>query len=228
MNKITRRKFCEGIATTAVAMSLPFSVGAKDSIAKPFIKWAGGKGQLLEQLSALLPKDFAERKDVTYVEPFVGGGAMLFYMLSTYPNIKRAVINDLNSDLVTTYKVVKESPDELIGALKTMQEEYRAKKNEEECKEYYLQKRARYNSKQTSAVETAALFIFINRTCFNGLYRVNSKGGYNVPFGKAVNPLICDEATIRADSQLLQKVEILNGDLTMATYKTVKGKEVYL
>ena len=130
---------------------------------KPFIKWAGGKGQLLEQLSALLPKDFAEHRDVVYVEPFVGGGAMLFYMLTTYPNIKKAIINDLNSDLITTYKVIKERPEELIAMLRVMQDEYRSCKNEAERKEYYLAKRERYNSREAKDVEVAALFIFINR-----------------------------------------------------------------
>lgn len=179
---------------------------------KPFIKWAGGKGQLIEQLSNLLPNDLASRKDMVYVEPFVGGGAMLFYILSTYPNIQKAIINDLNSDLVATYKVIKERPEELIAKLRIMQEEFRACKDDKERKQYYLSKRERYNSREAKDVEIAALFIFINRTCFNGLYRVNSKGKYNVPFGKATNPLICDEDTIRKDSSLLQKVEILNGD----------------
>ena len=203
------------IATCLIGFLLISSMcchGGKAMDGKPFIKWAGGKGQLLEQLSALLPKDFAERKDVVYVEPFVGGGAMLFYMLATYPNIKKAIINDLNSDLITTYKVIKERPEELIAMLRVMQNEYRSCKNEAERKEYYLAKRERYNSREAKDVEVAALFIFINRTCFNGLYRVNSKGKYNVPFGKAKNPLICDEETIMMDSRLLQKVEILNGD----------------
>ena len=144
-------------------------------LTKPFIKWAGGKGQLIEQLSELLPRDFADRKDVVYVEPFVGGGAMLFYILTTYPNIQKAIINDLNSDLVATYKVIKERPEELIAKLRIMQEEFRACKDDKERKQYYLSKRERYNSREAKDVEIAALFIFINRTCFNGLYRVNLK-----------------------------------------------------
>ena len=211
MSKLTRREFCESASATALLVaSMPIS--AMSATAKPFVKWAGGKGQLIKQLSDLLPNDFEERKEVVYVEPFVGGGAMLFYMLSTYPNIKKAIINDLNSDLVATYKVIKERPEELIATLRIMQEEYRACKDDEERKQYYLSKRERYNSREAKDVEVAALFIFINRTCFNGLYRVNSKGKYNVPFGKAKNPLICDEETIMADSRLLQKVEILKGD----------------
>ncbi len=212
MNEITRREFCKDVAVTVIVTTMSLSVEGRENKAKPFVKWVGGKGQLLEQLSNLLPKDFSMRTDITYVEPFVGGGAMLFHMLSTYPNIKKAIINDLNKDLITTYKVVKNKPNELINALRVIQKEYRSQRNNDERKAYYLEKRQRYNLHQESEVETAALFIFLNRTCFNGLYRVNSKGGYNVPFGKAVNPLICDEETIRMDSKLLQKVEILNGD----------------
>ena len=200
--------------------------GAQKPGGKPFVKWAGGKSQLIPQLTALLPGDLAERKDLIYVEPFVGGGAMLFHVLEHYPNIRRAVINDLNSDLVTAYKVVKSRPDELIAALRLLQENYRACKDEQARKELYLSKRDRYNSGGNGEVETAALFIFLNRTCFNGLYRVNSKGKFNVPFGKAVNPLICDEKTIRADSALLQKAEIMNGDFE-AVRSAVKGKAFF-
>ena len=196
------------------------------SAAKPFVKWAGGKGQLLEQLDALLPRDFGSRRDWVYVEPFVGGGAMLFHVLEKWPNIKRAVINDLNADLVVTYRTIKERPEELIAQLGELQREYRGLRSEESRRELYLAKRERYNSRRADTVETAALFIFLNRTCFNGLYRVNSQGLYNVPFGKAANPLICDEATIRADSELLRKVEILNGDFE-GVAKAVKGKAFF-
>lgn len=179
---------------------------------KPFVKWAGGKGQLLEQLDALLPADFSSRTDMVYVEPFVGGGAMLFHILCKYPNIQRAVINDLNHDLATCYRVIKDRPDELISILREFQSQYTMLGSEEKRKSLFLAKRDLYNLRTTDDVETTALFIFLNRTCFNGLYRVNVNGKYNVPFGKAVNPLICDEATIRADSEILGKVEILSGD----------------
>ena len=195
--------------------------------AKPFIKWVGGKGQLLEQLSVLLPKDLATRKNLAYGEPFVGGGAMLFFMLGRYPNITRAVINDLNRELIATYRSVKESPDELIDILRKQQDRYRTCKTEEERKAFYLAERERYNKRGLRDVEVAALFIFLNRTCFNGLYRVNSKGLFNVPFGKSVNPLICDEDTIRADSKLLQKVEILNGDFEQVEKSLGKNAFVY-
>lgn len=194
--------------------------------AKPFVKWAGGKTQLIPQLSELLPKDLASRKSIVYVEPFVGGGAMLFHMLETYPNIKHVVINDLNKDLIATYKTVRDNPDELIEALAALQEHYRGFGDENGKKDFYLAQRERYNSGGTNDVDTAALFIFLNRTCFNGLYRVNSKGKFNVPFGKAKNPLICDVKTIRADSALLQKVEILNGDFE-SVLPRVKGSAFF-
>lgn len=183
--------------------------------AKPFVKWVGGKSQLIEQLDLLLPKDLAQRKNLTYCEPFVGGGAMLFHMLGTYTNIEHVVVNDLNGDLMTTYRMVKQKPDELIAALKCLQQRYRECRSEDARKAMFVQERTRYNARPTDEIEIASLFIFLNRTCFNGMYRVNSKGKYNVPFGKATNPLICDEETIRADSKLLQKVELLSGDFEM-------------
>lgn len=179
--------------------------------AKPFLKWAGGKGQLLEQLDLLLPKDFSHRKELVYIEPFVGGAAMLFYVLEKYP-ITRAIINDSNSNLITCYKVIKENPVALIEVLERFKKEYQSKVNDEERKELYYEKRERYNSRPTDDIEMAALFIFLNKTGFNGLYRVNAKGGFNVPFNKAKNPPICDSTTILADSEALQNVEILNGD----------------
>ena len=201
-----------------LSLALAFSTCGESGVkAKPFVKWAGGKKQLLEQLDHLLPSDLGERKGLVYVEPFVGGGAMLFHMLAKYQNIERAVINDLNDNLVTCYRIVKSKPEELIAELKTLQDEFCTKNDEQTHKAMYLAKRERYNLRNASEVETAALFIFLNRTCFNGLYRVNSKGAYNVPFGKVQRPLICDAATIRADSKLLQKVEIMCGDFAGVT-----------
>lgn len=179
--------------------------------AKPFIKWVGGKTQLLDDIKKSLPKDLDKRGGLTYVEPFVGGGAVLFWILQEYPNITRAVINDINAELICTYRVIKNDVDSLIAELSRLQAEY-LPLSPEERKDYYLVQRALFNTKNTTDIQTAALFIFLNRTCFNGLYRVNSKGEFNVPHGKYSNPRICDEATLKADSVLLQKVEILCGD----------------
>lgn len=184
------------------------------TMAKPFIKWVGGKGQLLAQLEALLPADFGQWQDVTYVEPFVGGGAMLFHMLQSHQNITRAVINDINSDLTTCYRVVRDEVEALIALLQHYEEEYYQLEAEAQRREYFLGKRASFNTKALDDVENTAHFILLNRTCFNGLYRVNAKGQYNVPFGKYEHPKICDSETLRADSELLGHVEILTGDYT--------------
>lgn len=179
--------------------------------ARPFIKWVGGKTQLLDEIKKSLPSDFATRQHLTYVEPFVGGGAVMFWILQAYPNIERAVINDINEELICTYRVIKESAEKLISALSIIQAEY-TPLNAEARKDYFMEKRAMFNTKKTSPIETAALFIFLNRTCFNGLYRVNAKGEFNVPHGKYANPRICDADNLRACSEILQKVEILCGD----------------
>jgi len=164
---------------------------------------------LLKQLNSILPVDFVSWDDCTYIEPFVGGGAMLFFMLQAYPNIKRAIINDLNNDLYTCYKTVRDMPFELIECLEIVQNEFF-----DACdrREYFISKRELYNTKNLCPVVNTALFIFLNRTCFNGLYRVNKQGLFNVSFGRYENPLICDRDTILADSAILQNVEIVNGD----------------
>lgn len=185
--------------------------GKTDMPAKPFVKWAGGKTQLLEDIRRSLPADLARRRGVVYVEPFVGGGAVLFWILQQFPHIERAVINDINPHLMTTYRMVREQPEELIARLRTLQDEY-LPLDEPERKAYYLRQRDCYNASPLPDVETAALFIFLNRTCFNGLYRVNSRGSFNVPHGRYAHPKICDEGTILSDSRLLQKVEIRCGD----------------
>lgn len=178
--------------------------------AKPFVKWAGGKTQLLSDIESLLPTDFHNR-NITYVEPFVGGGSVLFWLLQRYPNIQHAVINDVNARLTNVYRVIKAMPQKLINALRVLENEY-LPMNHAERTAYFMEKRRRFNDDKLTNVEQAAIFIFLNRTCFNGLYRENSKGKFNVPHGKYVHPKICDEQTIMADSDLLQRVDILCGD----------------
>lgn len=184
------------------------------SRAKPFLKWAGGKTQLLSVIDGMLPSSFSEHKSLTYVEPFVGGGAVLFYLLQKYPNISKAVINDINPHLIHTYKAIKSFPEELILKLSEIQSEYRALDSEEARKIYFLKVRERFNNVELALIEDAAYMIFLNRTCFNGLYRENSNGMFNVSFGKYDNPTILDETLIRMDSEILQKVEILCGDFS--------------
>lgn len=190
--------------------------------AKPFLKWAGGKTQLLPTIDSFLPSNFKNEKDVTYIEPFVGGGAMLFYMLQNYPIIKRAIINDINTHLIKAYKVIRDDAYSLIEVLKDLQNSFKALKDHDAQKDFYLGIRNSFNQLQLTDIEESAYMIFLNRTCFNGLYRENSKGCFNVPFGRYSNPTICDEDLIIANSELLQKVEILNGDFSQ-TSKYILG-----
>jgi DNA adenine methylase len=183
-----------------------------DKIAKPFLKWAGGKTQLINDIEKALPNDISKDK-FTYIEPFVGSGAVLFWMLNNFPNLQKAVINDINEDLINTYKTISSRPKELISILDILQNEYHGLEGQdEEKKEYYYSKRELYNTRKEEQSGQAALFIFLNRTCFNGLYRVNRKNEYNVPMGSYKRPTICDRENILAVSQALQKVEILCGD----------------
>lgn len=182
--------------------------------AKPFLKWAGGKTQLLPAIERILPSAFAEQPSVTYVEPFVGGGAVLFFLLQKYPNISKAVINDINPHLIHTYQAIKHHPEELISLLSGIQTRYFSLSSQDLQKQFFLQVREKFNVAGHSLVEDAAYMIFLNRTCFNGLYRENSKGKFNVSFGKYTNPTILDENLIRADSHILQRVEILHGDFS--------------
>ena len=177
------------------------------------MKWVGGKGQLLWQLETLLPAQL-RHESFTYVEPFVGGGAMLFFMLQRFPNIHRVVINDINRHLATAYCVVKEHPDVLVLSLKRIEQEYKALTTEKARKDFYLRVRQAFNNEPMDDVSRTTLLLFLNRTCFNGLYRENSRGKFNVPFGRYVNPTICHAETIYADSELLNRfdVEVRNGD----------------
>ncbi len=167
---------------------------------------------MLSQLERLLPNDFDEQPSVCYIEPFVGGGAMLFHMLQHHPNIKKAVINDINEDLVNAYKVIRDYPEELISLLRDMEGQYLELTSMNARKEYYLACREYYNTAIMKPLDRAAYTIFINHTCFNGLYRVNAKGKFNVPVGKNKTLHILDEEAIRTDSALLKNVEILCGD----------------
>jgi DNA adenine methylase len=192
--------------------------------AKPFLKWAGGKGQLLSQLDEHLPSEL-QRQEFTYIEPFVGGGAMLFYMLRRFPNITHAVVNDINPHLVTAYRVIKEQPEELIRRLSILEQEYFSLSDEEAKKEYFLNMRTVFNEMPIDDIDRTKYLMFLNRTCFNGLYRVNAKGKFNVPFGRNPHPTICNAETILADSELLNRfdVTILNGDFERTAYEIRDG-----
>ena len=176
--------------------------------AKPFLKWAGGKGQLLNQLGEYLPQQISE-EPFTYIEPFVGGGAMLFYMLQHFCNIRKAVINDVNEDLILTYRIIKDDVEALITNLDKYEKDYLAITDQEGRSQIFYEVRERYNQHLGDSIERASQLIFLNKTCFNGLYRVNRRGQFNVPFGKYANPTICNAKLLRADSQLLQSAQVV-------------------
>ena len=185
---------------------------ADEKTVKPFLKWAGGKGQLLKEIEKYYPFD---RGIIKYAEPFVGGGAVLFDILSKY-NLEEIYISDINAELINTYVIVSDNIEELIELLKTYQFEY-VPLDTEDRKSYYMALRERFNDLKINGnkaenIEKAALMIFLNKTCFNGLYRVNKKGLFNVPMGAYKNPLICDEKNLRAVSEKLQNVKIVCGD----------------
>lgn len=185
-----------------------------DKKAKPFLKWAGGKTQLLDQIKEYLPKHL-HNNSFTYVEPFVGSGAVLFWMLEHFPKVQKGVINDVNTDLINCYRTIKSDTETLISILAQWQNEYYALlSNEEEKKAYFYNKREAFNARINAQTTQSALFIFLNRTCFNGLYRVNRNNQFNVPIGSYKKPLICNETNLRAVSEVLKRVEILNGDYT--------------
>jgi DNA adenine methylase len=177
--------------------------------AKPFLKWAGGKSQLLTQFEQLYPRALHNRKITNYVEPFIGGGAVFFDLMQRY-DFKKAYISDINVDLILTYQVVQNKVEQLIGSLKEYQNKYN-QLNEEKRLELFLNIREQFNQRKVvnkPSVEIATQLIFLNKTCFNGLFRLNSKGGFNVPFGKYTNPAILQEANLRLVSKVLQNVEI--------------------
>lgn len=194
--------------------------------AKPFLKWAGGKTQLINDIEKALPHDFRQQ-NYTYVEPFVGSGAVLFWILQNYPNIQHAIINDINADLINAYRIIATQPNELIEVLQQLEHEFHTLVNQpEQKKEYYYEKRTAFNSRSTDLATQAGLFIFLNRTCFNGLFRVNKNNAFNVPMGDYKKPTICDAPNLLAVSELLQRVEILNVDY-QATLDHVNGDALF-
>jgi len=187
-----------------------------DLLVRPFLKWAGGKRRLVPEIRArYLPKQLG-----TYYEPFFGGGAVLFGL---QPD--RAVINDSNAELINCCQVIRDTPDELIQQLREHRQHCHSK-------DYYYQIRdwdRSPNYFQRSPVERAARMLFLNRTCYNGLYRVNSRGQFNVPFGKYKHPRILDEDVLRAVSRYLNqaKLHIRQGDFQRAVQQAEPGDFIY-
>ena len=183
-------------------------------LAQPFLKWAGGKRQLLPII-----KEFQPTKYTQYYEPFVGAGAVLFFMQP-----KKSTINDTNSELINCYRVIKDHPEELLAQIQHHKQQ--------NSQEYYYKLREqdrKDNFKNLSSVQRAARIIYLNKTCFNGLFRVNSRGQFNVPYGKYSNPVIADPAVIRAVSEYLNRanVRIKCGDFEKSVATARKGAFIY-
>ncbi|MFW6173297.1 MAG: DNA adenine methylase [Elusimicrobiota bacterium] len=203
--------------------------------AKPFLKWAGGKTQLLANLSKRLPQDIKESQTIKrYCEPFVGGGAFFFFLKNNY-EVKKPILIDVNEELILAYKVIQSQHKELIKSLKKIEENYLAK-NDDERKKFYYEIRSKYNKQKHNFnyknesknwVERTKFLIFLNKTCFNGLFRLNSKGEFNVPFGRYKNPTICNEKNLKEVHRALMDVIVLSGDFEEADKYIKKDAFVY-
>lgn len=192
---------------TAIAQTKPV---------QPFVKWAGGKRQLLSEISARLPKVYKN-----YFEPFVGGGALFFNLAP-----QNATINDINSALINAYQQIRDNPASVIAALEKVDA---AHENSTDPKAYYYDMREQYNlrlSTKTYDAQTAALLIFVNKHCFNGLYRVNAKGQFNVPFNGSVRNSFSEE-NIYASSRLLENTNIISGDFEAACAGAEAGDFIF-
>lgn len=205
----------KGVAENAVRTASVSPV-LSGNAPRPFVKWAGGKGQHLEKLSARSPLRFK-----TYYEPFLGGGALFFHLYRSRVPFK-AVLSDANEELITAYRVVKSEVDELILRLKEHQKNFALY-----SKEYYYS--IRDCQKSLSDIERASRLLFLNKTCYNGLYRVNRRGKFNVPFGSYKKPRICDENNLRAASSALQSssAELVVADYEEAIKNAEEGDYVY-
>ena len=195
---------------------------------KPFVKWVGGKGQLIGELEKLIPIN-NKNKLTKYAEPMVGGGALLFNVLSKY-NFEKLYISDINVELINAYQVIKTDVELLISKLTDLQLAF-IPMDENGRKYFYYSARDKFNTISITTetkVEKAALFIFLNKTCFNGLYRVNKNGQFNVPMGAYKSPTICDDVNLRNVSNALQNVTIVCGDYSLSKDFIDKNTFVYL
>lgn len=185
--------------------------------AKPFLKWVGGKGRLIPELSKYYPESFD-----TFLEPFVGGGAMFFSL-----NPTKGHINDMNKVLTSAYIHIRDNLDAILEELKVLQDFYWSLPDLEAKKEFYLEKRALFNDLSHDELEKSVLLIFLNKTCFNGMYRENSKGGFNVPFGKHDRPTIADTKNLKLVSEALKDTRVSTGSYKSAVTDAAKGDFIY-
>ncbi len=196
-------------------------VSKSSIVPKPFLKWAGGKTQLLEQISNFLPEALLNGSVKKYVEPFIGGGAVFFNIADKY-QIQELIISDINTELVIAYKTIQYQVNDLIQLLTDIENKYLSF-DENQRKEYFYHTRIQFNLRRnyincqdynSEWIERTAQIIFLNKTCYNGLFRVNSKGEFNVPAGKYKNPTICDSENLKAVADILQNTEIYHGDFS--------------
>ena len=203
---------------------------------KPFLKWVGGKSQLISTIKSFLPYDINQKKSISkYFEPFVGGGALFFYFMSEF-NVKNSYISDTNEDLILTYKVIQKDPKKLIKILYELKSEFIPLDYDKRKIIYYditdnfnfLKKEIVYDKYSNDHILQAANLLFLNKTCFNGIYRVNSKGYFNVPIGRYKNPLICDKDNILNISNILKNTKIVNLSYEFSEKHITKNSFVYL
>ena len=204
--------------------------------AKPFLKWAGGKKQVIDFIDKKLPTEIKSTGEIdTYVEPFLGGGAVFFYLSSQF-KIKNVYLSDINKELILTFNVVKNKPKKLISELEPFEDDF-LQLSPELRKEFYYDVRDKFNESlenfdydnfSEEHIIRASQMIFLNRTCFNGLYRVNKSGKFNVPIGKYKNPLICDKENLLKVSNVLKKVNVFCGDYSESEEFIDENSFVYL
>lgn len=203
-------------------------------LAKPFLKWAGGKTQLLPELEMRFPQELKDGKINKYIEPFVGSGALLFYLVQNY-KIEEAYIFDINPELINVYTVIKQDVNDLIETLEEKESVF-LPLDKENRKQFYYEQRDSFNRELSSFdfnsyskenVHRAAQFIFLNKTCFNGLYRVNKKGLFNVPMGNYKKPTICNKENLLAVSAILQRINIKHGDYKESLKYVTKDTFLY-
>lgn len=201
----------------------------KSTFARPVLKWAGGKSQLISQIEEYLPNELNPKnmkfaKNHRYIEPFVGGGALFFY-LNRFYEFEHVILNDINEDLILTYRVIRDHVEDLIRGLGIMQDFFLSL-NQVERKQMYLNTRTLFNENKhdlhvsdadvSHKVAHAANMIFLNKTCFNGLYRVNQKGIFNVPMGRYETPNICDAIALRDASKAFEGVKLTCLDFSVS------------
>ena len=224
----TTKKVADSVPGYIPALTLPLNMKSTGKTLKPFIKWAGGKTQILPEIQNSYPKELGT-SITKYAEPFVGGGAVLFDILSKY-SLKKIYISDVNAELINTYTIIRDNVEDLISLLREIEKNYLPNTTETR-KTIFYEKRDRYNeiilNNLNEPVEVAALFIFLNRTCFNGLYRVNRNGLFNVPVGSYKNPRICDADNLRNISEALLNVTIVCGDYLQSEKFIDKNTFVY-